>query len=580
MQRSTSPMVTTRNALLAHGDMPVWLNSGLAESWKRCANFGLDPNLPAPFEISSTEAIETAQFKNQNLIEAANSSMDEVAYTLNGLDFGIMLTDNLGLVLNSRIHRSPHLKKVMRPGMDLSEQLVGTSAMSVAISTQRGAEVLGDAHYFGSLSHLKCIASPVFDTDGTLGGILNLTAVSHVPHEIVKQILGQTARKIETKMVRSLSDNIVRFGYGPHISSTDGMLAFGNDGEILGANSCALNMLGLTTISPRSNQFSDFFRAEFGDLISGKHLGRKLTLLKSDTRQNVTVREVSRPHNQKIYGHYSTHPIPITFGDPILEKALTKGVDSLNMRLPVLLCGLSGTGKSLAAQWLHTQSGGSHLESVEVNCGAILPDSLHETLDLLSTGASVGCFYFRDLDLLNPRDQSRLARFIETKPNVALICSTRLPVYQGPQTELREDLYYLLRSGLIHLPTLHSRAQASLLIKKLVKRNLLDRQISSNALNALYSHQWPGNLRELITCIDRIAARCAVGKTVTLKHVLPFINETTTPLPVQTHTRLDTLQMSAINQALAFCNGNRSAAAKRLGISRATLHRKLKARMN
>ncbi|PCH95125.1 MAG: hypothetical protein COB84_06655 [Rhodobacteraceae bacterium] len=580
MQHSASPMSTIRRALITKGDRPSWLNNGLAASWRRCADHGLRYDGSAPLELLSTHSFKNELTRNRALVAAADHAMNEVANTLNGLEFGIMLTDKTGVVLDSRMHRTPYLRKVMRPGLDLSEKTVGTSAMSVVISTQSGAEVIGDAHYFNNLSHLKCVASPVFGTDGTLAGILNITATSQMPQEIVRQVLNETARDIEITLVKSLSDNFVRFGYGANSSSIDGVLAFGPDGEVLGANSCALNMLGLSEITPQSAQFSDLFNAQFGDVISGGHVGRKLSILNTDARQQVTLREVSRARDIKAVIVQNDTPKPVTFGDTTLEQDLTNSIDAMNAYLPVLLCGASGTGKSLAAQWLHKQSSGSHLESVEINCGAISPDSLQEVFEHLYSGTPIGCYYIRDLDLLCQRDQSRLARFIESKPDVAIICSSRASLQMADQSVLREDLYYLLRPSMVTLPALCNRGQAQQLIKKLLKRGLSRRRISVNVYNAMYSYSWPGNIRELIACIDQIAASCVLGKTVTLKHIRPLISAPIALPTLETDTRLDQMQSFAIDQALAFCNGNRSAAAKRLGISRATLHRKLKARLS
>lgn len=578
MQQLARPMASVRQALINKGEVPSWLNTGLAASWRRCADQGLRPDKHATLELLSPGSLDAELAQNRALVNAAEAAMMQVSNTLNGLEFGIMLTDKTGLVLKSHLHRSPYLLRVMRPGLDLSENLVGTSAMSVAISTQSGAEVIGDAHYFNNLSHLKCIASPVFDTDGTLAGILNITATSNFPHKIASQVLNLAACDIETALVKSLGDHFVCFGYGAKSSSVDGVLAFGADGEVLGANSCALNMLGMSEITPQSAWFSDLFNARFGDVISGEHVGLKLAISNNGARQLVTLREVSRASNPKTVSLNESMPKPVTFGDAALEQTLTNRIAIINSHLPVLLCGASGTGKSLAAQWLHKQSTESHLESVEINCGAISPDGLQEAFENLYSGTSVGCYYFRDLDLLCKRDQSRLARFIETKPDVTIICSSRVPLQTVHQTALREDLYYLLRPSMVNLPSLCTRMQAQQLIDKLLHRGLPKRRISANVYNALHSYTWPGNIRELITCIDQIAATCPQNKAVTLKHVRALIgNPTPSTSSPTTHVRLDKVEISAINQALAFCNGNRSAAAKRLGISRSTLHRKLQA---
>ena len=278
----------------------------------------------------------------------------------------------------------------------------------------------------------------------------------------------------------------------------------------------------------------------------------------------------------------------------------------------VLITGESGTGKELAAQALHSLSGRKGA-FIPIHCAA-LPSNLLES-ELFGhekgsfTGAielKMGRFEAADngtifLDEIGEIDQSiqvKLLRVLETKmferigstipieTTARIVAATNKNLEEMVKKgEFREDLYYRLNVLNIEIPPLRERKEdIPLLIQSFIKQTAEENGkviegISDEASNILSSYDWPGNIRELRNCIERMVVLCR-EKDLSLTNIPPNIVKEISPELAKKYQPSDTLNIEAnekrlIIQALDETNGNRTAAAEKLGISRRTLHRKL-----
>ncbi len=280
----------------------------------------------------------------------------------------------------------------------------------------------------------------------------------------------------------------------------------------------------------------------------------------------------------------------------------------------VLITGESGTGKELIAQAIHQLSGRKG-QFIPVHCAA-LPANLLES-ELFGhekgsfTGASeqrIGRFESADggtifLDEIGEIDlsvQVKLLRVLETKSfervggnnlietDTRIVTATNRDLHKMvAEGKFREDLYFRLNVLNIELPPLRSRkADIPLLIKTFVdfysaengKKSL---GISEDVLKILSSYNWPGNIRELRNCIERMVVLCRDDKLNIIN--IPFnIRESLSAelkgdhnIAAPSTLNLESNEKKLIIHALDECDGNRTAAAVKLGISRRTLHRKL-----
>jgi transcriptional regulator with GAF, ATPase, and Fis domain len=278
----------------------------------------------------------------------------------------------------------------------------------------------------------------------------------------------------------------------------------------------------------------------------------------------------------------------------------------------VLIQGESGTGKELIARAIHRLSPRHDRPFVPIDCGTLAETLLESELFGHVRGAFTGAIsnkkgLFEDADggtlLLDeiadttPAFQSKLLRALQEneirpvgsnhsiKINVRVIASTNKDLKREVERgAFREDLFYRLAVVPIIVPPLNRRREDIPLlvehfIEKYCKQNGLEvKTVSANSTGLLMSHSWPGNVRELENVIER-AILMSPGLEVKREALVPVATEEDeNPMPLHQATRavMQNLEREKILRALNKLEGNRSRAARFLGISRATLYEKLK----
>lgn len=278
----------------------------------------------------------------------------------------------------------------------------------------------------------------------------------------------------------------------------------------------------------------------------------------------------------------------------------------------VLVLGESGTGKELVAQALHHNSPRKKGPFVAVNCAAV-PATLVES-ELFGhvkgafTGATdrrVGRFEQADggtlfIDEIGDFEiglQAKLLRVLETfmvtpvgghedrKVNVRVLAATsrdiRKMVEEGT---FREDLFYRLNVVQITLPPLRLRVDdIPILVDHFLReisqnKHTAPKRVSPEVMRRLVNYRWPGNVRELRNALESMMV-LADGELLTEndlpERIMQSATESTSPREVPNGLTMEELEKLAITKALDHCNGNRTHAAGKLGISVRTLQRKL-----
>ncbi len=272
----------------------------------------------------------------------------------------------------------------------------------------------------------------------------------------------------------------------------------------------------------------------------------------------------------------------------------------------VLILGESGTGKELLARGLHSASPRKESRFVAINCAAI-PDNLLEselfgyekgafsgavktTPGKIET-AHQGTLMLDEIGDLPMQLQAKLLRFLQERViervggrqeipvDVRIVCATHqdLPtlIKEG---RFREDLYYRLAEIVVNVPSLRNRTGDVALLAHAFVRRFADEQrrsslqLSDEAVRALSSHGWAGNVRELENCIKR-AVIMADGSTLSADD-LGLAADDAPPDGAELDLRRirDTAERNAIVTALGRTNNNVAKAADMLGVSRPTLY--------
>jgi DNA-binding NtrC family response regulator len=284
----------------------------------------------------------------------------------------------------------------------------------------------------------------------------------------------------------------------------------------------------------------------------------------------------------------------------------------------VLIDGKNGTGKELVVKAIHNLSGRPKSKLITVHCAALSPQLLESELFGHERGAFTGAtekrigrfeqadggtLFLDEIGEIDPSTQVKLLRALGERTiervggnktiniDVRLIVATNRNIPELVAAgEFREDLFYRLNVVRITLPPLNERIEdipllANAFLKEFAKENNKPvKELSSEAMRALNKHAWPGNVRELRTTIEHGVVMSNSAK-ITLRHLPASIRGesivninpiSTTSEDKEQPFNLEKSETKLIMAALNHTNGNRTEAAKLLGISRRTLQRKIK----
>jgi DNA-binding NtrC family response regulator len=283
-------------------------------------------------------------------------------------------------------------------------------------------------------------------------------------------------------------------------------------------------------------------------------------------------------------------------------------------RTPVLIAGESGTGKELVARAIHFRGVFAERPFVAVDCGSLVPTLIESELFGHEKGAFTGALrskpgmlqsahggtiFLDEIGELPLEMQAKLLRFLQEKEvrpvgsnnkvkvDVRVIAATNRDLEAEYRAgRFRKDLYFRLNVVTIQLPPLRDRRSDI----PMLTHWFLDRyakgsgaQVTSAAMKNLLQYDWPGNVRELENCIERAVA-LGDGKTVDIGDLPPAIfsaaaSQESVPAITRSHipaTDLEEIERETIQRVFQQVKGDKVVAGKMLGISRATLYRKLK----
>jgi two-component system response regulator AtoC len=299
------------------------------------------------------------------------------------------------------------------------------------------------------------------------------------------------------------------------------------------------------------------------------------------------------------------------------SPAMKEVLDTVRQAAPstatILLLGETGTGKELIAKTIHQLSPRARQPLVTVHCAGLAPTLLESELFGHEKGAFTdaherrigrfeqaqgGTLFLDEIGEIDAPVQIKLLRFLGERTfervgsnktltaDVRVIAATNKDLQQQVNAgAFRQDLYYRLSVIEIKLPPLRERAEDITLLAQAFLKELAEANnkrvigFTPDAVDLLLRYPWPGNVRELRTAIERAVVLCR-GEKIGARDLPPAVRNLSTgaPLPkFQPNSSLsvEEAEKDLIIRALKDSNGNRTLAAKKLGMHRRTLHRKL-----
>lgn len=614
MEIQTSALTRARHMLESQGRFPGGALPGdITESWLRSLSHGLDP-LARSHRLILTEPEFTATRQSRaDLIRFARPELELLFDQIAGSNFMIALGSPDGVVLDT-LHdvqfAETEAGAQVIPGSVWTEDLRGTNAMGVCITTRRPAQVYGGEHFLRAHGDVSCISAPIFDGSGGLAGVLDASSMSAVRQQHTAALVQMSASSIENSLIRARHDRrvVLQFHPRPEYLGTlsMGMLVLDEDQTIHAVNRKGeMFLTGFPRLLGESFDriFEQPFTAIQRRLAEGETLrirdrmGSAVSVRCVANRASFALARAAVPVSEGV----ADGPAPPRnlFRDVVIEDAalwqrLQALPDAVRRGLAVAISGETGTGKEIAARLVHAAAG-RRGPFVTLD-GRLMAEGDFTRACFGSAGtpglleqASGGTLFLDEVTALPLAAQAALAGVLDLgeyrHPETGALIRVDLRVVSASSEPaaaqaLLPALRFRLEGFRLDLPPLRLRSDLEPLALRFARAQRPGFRMTAGALARLRAHDWPGNLHELRAVMTQAALLCADGpaEMSDFDRLLPEAPQVCPPgaacgqcAPVPWKAQ----QCQAIRDTVARHDGNVSAAARVLGMSRTTVYKHL-----
>lgn len=595
------------------------------QSWLRCLNeYRLNPARTQQAYIVPDTLLKEHREQSEELIRIGRSGLEALFRQVVDQGYVLLLSDARGVTVE--FMGDPTVDNQLRKaglylGSEWSEDRAGTCAVGACMVSGQPVIIHQDDHFDASHISLTCTAAPIFDTFGDLSAVLDISQLrsptAKASQQLALHLVASTARRIELAnlMTRAREDWVLRLARLPDFLDVDPDAAITIDGSgtitgmTHGGFGAVARGMNLSTISTRDfigKPISSIFDIDIDQLpalMRGRPNGERLLRARNGLALFASaIAPVSsfRAPATSISVRLPAALRQLSFGDRAMEALQARAAKLADRHIPILIKGETGSGKEYLARAIH-DSNAKPGPFIAVNCAAIpeqlieselfgyVPGAFTGAMQKGKTGlieaANGGTLFLDEIGDMPLALQSRLLRVLsesEIQPVGALkpkpvkfrllSASHRDLAALAAEGRFREDLLYRLNAATLTLPTLRQRQDFDNLVDHLLRRIgeeegetiTLDRA----ARKVLAGYGWPGNLRELDNTL-RVAAAIATDATITID-CLPEHFQAEIAMG---NGRTD---QQALRRELDACGNNISALARKLGVNRSTIHRRLK----
>ncbi|HZZ49191.1 MAG TPA: helix-turn-helix domain-containing protein [Pseudonocardia sp.] len=539
--------------------------------------------------------------RSDPLTHSAYPILRETDGQFSGEPVSLILTDAEGVVLDRRTGDSRllrHLDKVsLAPGFSYAEEFAGTNGIGTALEDRGPAQVFGHEHYVEHLEELACAGAPIHHpTTGKVLGVVDLTcwrtdasammtaAVSSIARRIEEALLESSGRREVTLLQDYLS--ACRRNRGPVLAVSNDLVMLNDAAREQIDPRDQVTLLGLITealAGGKPAQFTCSLPSGVSVRAHCKPSFRAGSMVGGVSQVSVVARATAAPSELPAPPPVS---LPGLVGTGALWLNCCQEVEAhFRSREPVLLEGEPGTGKLAVARATHlAHAPGAHLrvfDAADVAAGTTEParwvSGVRE--ELISAR---GTIILRHVDQLPDVVLDELAGLLglvtaahtgmgADRDDRLWVVATRTGT--GPVRGSLGRLVTRFPGTVVVPPLRHHVEDVAELVPFLILR--LTRgaglRCAPEAMRVLMRNRWPGNVEQLYQVIRKVVAHRRTG----------LITQIDLPAEVQTHSRrvltpLESIECDAIIAALRGSDGNRAEAARHLGMSRATIYRKIR----
>lgn len=517
------------------------------------------------------------------LLQSAGAVLDGLQDKLSDLAVSVVLTDDQALVLDRRTDDRAlerYLDGVqLARGFSYAEEFVGTNGIGTALEGRQATAVFGHEHYAENLDTLACAGVPIrHPISGQVLGLLDLTCWRKDAGPLLLALAKATAHDIETEMtnqvgLRELSLfsaylRACRRGQGIVLAVNNDLVMLNDHARqlLVPEDQAALLARAVEALDTQSD------RSLSMDLPSGARARLSYTPVSSDVGPAGGVVRARLLQEPEVVAARADSRLPVLPGIVGTGALWARSCHSIGRfardRKWTVVEGEAGSGKLALARAAHSAAtAGAPCEVVELAGGGEWETRVREAL-----GKGLGSVVFRHLDALPAKQQRALAEVLDDARLDARVWGVAT-VSEGRQDGLDADLMRHFPTSVSVPPLRHHiedvRALVPFLLAQLGKGPLL--HCSPGALQLLLRNEWPGNVAQLRRVLRTVVHTRRAG--VIEPEDLPPECRTVVKRVLNP---LESLERDAIVRALLDAEGNKSRAAHALGMSRATIYRKIR----
>jgi len=611
------------------------LRNEIALSWKRCLQNKVD-RLNSKNNHNESCFLDTLDI-NKKLLHVSSPHIKRLYDSLKGMGVVVILTDAIGIILDifgDRKMFSVAESVSLIPGSSCTEDVIGTTSPGVCLVLKQPFQVSLLEHYCQLYHNWNCSASPIFDNHGNLLGTLDVSYTDEKLHTpMMLGLVDTTAKAIEMELnFRTIHNDLEKsYHYFELIvdSLPEPLLFIDNHGTVTHINDAASKLIKTSPQHLVGEQFGSIVKnfnvvrhqmsnarnwSEL-NLMTPKgivHVDARFHTIKDRHTDRIgTIGTLKESKNLRIDGISARY----TFDDYIhrsnrIDSLITSARNISCNDTTVLIQGESGTGKEIFSQAIHTSSPRGKGPFIVVNCAALPKELIQSELfgyeDGTFTGARKGgkagkfelahggTIFLDEIGDMPFDAQANLLRVLQEKCvtriggsrsislDVRVIAATNRDLLKDVEEgRFRHDLYYRLSVMTLLIPPLRDRKEdLEVLLHHFIKKHAIsskicdDIKIAPHVMNAFMAYDWPGNIRELentaIYFLNNMKGALVTAHDIPSKFGCPKERE---EKPART---LEDIERQAILDTLEKCDNNISLASGKLGITRATLYRKLR----
>lgn len=610
-----------------NGSKPLNILSSILSSWQRSIEYGVDPFQSYISESLRDQELQMERERNEKMLNCSEPVMKQLFHAIEGSKSILAISDKNGYVLDV-IGDQPTKKEAEMinffPGAPWREEVAGTNAIGTVIKQKKPIEIVHTEHFCTGWHNWTCVASPIMNPlTNELIGVIDLSGKWG---EFPQHTLGMAM-----SMAKNISYNIEK-EYFSRISELnpflltafrsfdEGLMIIDQNKNVVKTNAATRKIIGkeIKILSEFPNFNSLLDKVLFGsetyikEEIVINHQVIVVSIYPVDKDRANVVGVIVRLHKSKVVKKISgkgtasqmSKQTRYTMDDMIgssskIKIVIQKAKKASSVDSTLLITGETGVGKELIAQAVHSESSRRNNPFIAVNCGAI-PRNLIES-DLFGyepgsfTGASqkgkkgkfelahTGTIFLDEIGDMPSEVQVHLLRVLEESKSqriggdhpipidVRVIAATNRDLLDAVKKgDFRADLFYRLKVIHLEIPPLKDRKEdIPFLVHHFIEQlkykfGKNDINIDQKVMEALQEYSWPGNIRELKNIVEQMLFNMEENQI--------FLCD----LPQEIVNIKKGNEREEFIEIVQMMKGNINEIAEKLGISRATLYRKMK----